>query len=118
MRRSLGTAVFSGMLGVRLFGIFLTPVFFYVILGVGTTQLFASAAMRWVGSCVTAGLLGGAIGFILGKLGVVRLLWGPPVGAAAGVLLMLFFLEIFRRINAEPVAPRPSADGAPPFRRS
>jgi multidrug efflux pump len=31
MRRTLGTAVFSGMLGVTLFGIFLTPVFFYVL---------------------------------------------------------------------------------------
>ena len=31
MRRSLGTAVFGGMLGVTLFGIFLTPVFYYVI---------------------------------------------------------------------------------------
>ena len=31
MRRSLGMAVFSGMLGVTLFGIFLTPVFYYVI---------------------------------------------------------------------------------------
>jgi len=31
MRRVLGTAVFGGMLGVTLFGIFLTPVFFYVI---------------------------------------------------------------------------------------
>ncbi len=31
MRRLLGTAVFSGMLGVTIFGIFLTPVFFYVI---------------------------------------------------------------------------------------
>ena len=31
MRRALGMAVFSGMLGVTLFGIFLTPVFFYVI---------------------------------------------------------------------------------------
>jgi multidrug efflux pump len=31
MRRTLGTAVFSGMLGVTLCGIFLTPVFFYVI---------------------------------------------------------------------------------------
>ncbi len=28
MRRTLGTAVFSGMLGVTFFGIFLTPVFF------------------------------------------------------------------------------------------
>jgi multidrug efflux pump subunit AcrB len=31
MRRTLGTAVFFGMLGVTLFGIFLTPVFFYVV---------------------------------------------------------------------------------------
>ncbi len=31
MRRALGTAVFAGMLGVTLFGIFLTPVFFYVL---------------------------------------------------------------------------------------
>jgi multidrug efflux pump subunit AcrB len=31
MRQTLGTAVFWGMLGVTAFGIFLTPVFFYVI---------------------------------------------------------------------------------------
>src|SRR5262249_5670182 len=31
MRRTLGTAVFAGMLGVTLFGIFLTPVFYSVI---------------------------------------------------------------------------------------
>ena len=31
MRQVLGTAVFSGMIGVTLFGIFLTPVFFSVI---------------------------------------------------------------------------------------
>jgi multidrug efflux pump subunit AcrB len=33
MRRTLGMAVFAGMLGVTLFGIFLTPVFFYVVRG-------------------------------------------------------------------------------------
>jgi multidrug efflux pump len=33
MRRTLGTAVFAGMIGVTLFGIFLTPVFFYLIRG-------------------------------------------------------------------------------------
>ena len=33
MRQTLGLAVFSGMIGVTLFGIFLTPVFFYVIPG-------------------------------------------------------------------------------------
>ncbi len=31
MRRAMGTAVFSGMIGVTLFGLFLTPVF-YVLL--------------------------------------------------------------------------------------
>jgi multidrug efflux pump subunit AcrB len=31
MRRSLGIAVLSGMIGVTLFGIFLTPVFYYVL---------------------------------------------------------------------------------------
>ena len=31
MRFTLGVAVFSGMLGVTLFGVFFTPVFYYVI---------------------------------------------------------------------------------------
>jgi HAE1 family hydrophobic/amphiphilic exporter-1 len=31
MRESLGTAVFSGMLGVTFFGLFLTPVFFVTL---------------------------------------------------------------------------------------
>src|SRR5437016_5916900 len=31
MRRTLGTAVFAGMIGVTLFGIFLTPVFYFVV---------------------------------------------------------------------------------------
>jgi multidrug efflux pump subunit AcrB len=31
MRQALGVAVFAGMLGVTLFGIFLTPVFYYVL---------------------------------------------------------------------------------------
>ncbi|WP_166829299.1 efflux RND transporter permease subunit [Thalassoroseus pseudoceratinae] len=31
MRRALGTAVFSGMLGVTIFGLFLTPVFYVVL---------------------------------------------------------------------------------------
>jgi HAE1 family hydrophobic/amphiphilic exporter-1 len=33
MRQALGTAVFSGMLGVTFFGIFLTPVFYVIIRG-------------------------------------------------------------------------------------
>ena len=33
MRRTLGMAVFAGMIGVTLFGLFLTPVFYYVVRG-------------------------------------------------------------------------------------
>jgi multidrug efflux pump len=38
MRRSLGIAVLSGMIGVTLFGIFLTPVFYYVLTLFGGKQ--------------------------------------------------------------------------------
>ena len=40
MRHSLGTAVFAGMFGVTLFGIFLTPVFFCVITGLSERPVF------------------------------------------------------------------------------
>ena len=46
MRQTLGTAVFSGMLGVTLFGIFLTPVFFFTIDWLG-----GDAAVRLAGRC-------------------------------------------------------------------
>ncbi len=38
MRQALGTAVFSGMLGVTLFGLFLTPVFYVVLRGFPNTS--------------------------------------------------------------------------------
>ena len=45
-------AVFSGMLGVTLFGIFLTPVFFYVIDTLSESRFFANPTVRsWAGSC-------------------------------------------------------------------
>ncbi len=46
MRRTLGTAVFAGMLGVTLFGIFLTPVFFYVIQWFSDRRARAVPAVR------------------------------------------------------------------------
>ncbi len=56
MRRTLGTAVFSGMLGVTLFGIFLTPVFFYVIAGFADAPLFSTARARRIGLGLRYGL--------------------------------------------------------------
>jgi multidrug efflux pump len=46
MRRSLGTAVFWGMLGVTLFGIFLTPVFYDFIQSLGGVKEGAAHAHK------------------------------------------------------------------------
>ncbi|MCI0465184.1 MAG: efflux RND transporter permease subunit [Gemmataceae bacterium] len=64
MRRTLGIAVFSGMIGVTLFGIFLTPVFFYVIDALGATRPFRSRALRLAGDLALGTLTLG-----LGRLG-------------------------------------------------
>ena len=45
MRQSLGTAVFSGMIGVTLFGIFLTPVFFFVLMWFGSHKQAGTAVV-------------------------------------------------------------------------
>jgi len=52
MRRTLGTAVFSGMLGVTAFGIFLTPVFFFVVDWLSETHVFATGPLRRVSDLV------------------------------------------------------------------
>ena len=44
MRESLGTAVFSGMLGVTLFGLLFTPVFYLVVRWIGTRGRKSPAA--------------------------------------------------------------------------
>jgi multidrug efflux pump len=54
MRRTLGLTVFSGMLGVTLFGIFLTPVFFTVIDWLGESRLFGSPRLRRVHTVLLA----------------------------------------------------------------
>lgn len=72
MRRTLGTAVFSGMVGVTLFGLLLTPVFFYAIDWLSGTPVFASRIARRAGQ-FTLGLV---------SLRPVRQLahrmWSPP----------------------------------------
>ena len=43
MRQALGTAVFSGMLGVTFFGLFLTPVFYVTLRALVQRRRAASA---------------------------------------------------------------------------
>ena len=53
MRRTLGITVFSGMLGVTIFGVFLTPIFFSVIDWLGETRFFNSPTVRRLNSFTT-----------------------------------------------------------------
>jgi multidrug efflux pump len=71
MRKTLGTAVFSGMLGVTLFGIFLTPVFFYVIDRSG--EIWAHAP-RWLRAAAWIAGIALYYLFIVATLGVPLLL--------------------------------------------
>jgi multidrug efflux pump len=105
MRRVLGVAVFSGMLGVTLFGIFLTPVFFYVIEGCAESSLFASGRMRTIGKV------------LLYVVGILTL--GIPW------LLVLLMCKTLRRFApaglprpAELVEGSPSANGVASSHRS
>jgi multidrug efflux pump len=113
MRRSLGIAVFYGMVGVTLFGIFLTPVFFYVIQGLSEAWQLVTAAVRWVGSTVVGGASGAGLGYLLARADVLpmqRALWGC---GAAGVLGTMAFLSFrfsvfrFQRRRRKPGGPPP-----------
>jgi multidrug efflux pump len=110
MRRSLGTAVFAGMLGVTLFGVFLTPVFFYVIEWVGETRALTSFASRWGGSALLGGLLGVGLVYLLAQVGVIRsqraMLAGACIGAVVGLLVPL----LHGRFRPRPASP----EHAPP----
>jgi multidrug efflux pump len=96
MRRSLGVSVFSGMLGVTILGIFLTPVFFYVIEGLSETEFFGRPMVKKTCSVGAGALLGAIVGFLLGALGVVQPWWAGAVGAVAGGALILGLMQVHR----------------------
>ena len=99
MRRSLGTAVFSGMIGVTVFGIFLTPVFFYVIQGLGDATFLTSERWQRIGSSLIGGVLGLMFGFLLSRIGIVSPLWGPIVGASTGALVVFVVMGVHQAVQ-------------------
>lgn len=109
MRRSLGTAVFSGMLGVTLLGIFLTPVFFYVIEGLDESEYLASERARGLLSIVAGGVVGLVVGYLLSQLGFGRAPWAPLIGATAGGVGARGLLQLRRLKPAK--HPESSASG-------
>ena len=101
MRRSLGTAVFSGMLGVTLFGIFLTPVFFYIIQGLSENKYLKTLPFGSLLSPFGGASLGLATGCLLAGVNpeLFPLPWVPIIGAIAGVLIV----RGFRGANIRPL---------------
>jgi multidrug efflux pump len=99
MRRSLGIAVFSGMLGVTMFGIFLTPVFFDLIQRGVDARFFAAALGRWSGAGLVGGLLGTTVGFLLPRLDVGSLPWTAVIGGVAGAVLAVVVPAVWGRVR-------------------
>ncbi|QJW93181.1 efflux RND transporter permease subunit [Frigoriglobus tundricola] len=87
MRQSLGTAVFSGMLGVTIFGIFLTPVFFDLIQRGVDAKLFSAAITRFAGAGLLGALLGVTVGHMIAGLGGGREVWADVIGGGVGTVL-------------------------------
>jgi multidrug efflux pump len=96
MRRALGTAVFSGMLGVTLFGIFLTPVFFYVIEKSAKWKIFSTGWIKQLGAI---------------SLRIVRM---EPVWRAIGRA----FKTIAAATRRRPRQPAPPSPSPAPSRRT
>jgi multidrug efflux pump subunit AcrB len=117
MRRSLGTAVFSGMLGVTVFGIFLTPVFFYIIQGLSESRFFQSVQVKTVLSYSLGVGVGAVVGFVLSRLNLalpqqLDPLWAVAVGAAAGALIVRGVIGFNVHIRTRSGSPgRPSGSG-------
>ncbi len=75
MRRAMGVAVFAGMIGVTLFGLFLTPVFYVVLMKIG-----------WRAKSVTTpkhGPAPGATGAVAGTVAVLILLAAIVTGCTS-----------------------------------
>ncbi len=110
MRWSLGTAVFCGMLGVTLFGIFLTPVFFYVIEGLAETRLFRLAGLQWCGALAISGGAGAACDFLARRAGMPAGPWAAVGGFALAFLTAVLVQGAHRRKKrAAAATPRPAA---------
>ena len=74
MRQAMGIAVFSGMIGVTLFGLFLTPVFYVTLMKLGSKKNPAPVPQPKI---ILPGSSGAVAGIIVGAL-----LWSIPPAKA------------------------------------
>ena len=99
MRWSLGTAVFSGMIGVTLFGIFLTPVFFYTIVRISEFSFFKLKNVHYLISTIVGGGVGLTGGWLAHKAGFNHPLWALLIGFALGITIAAFVSSRKRKSN-------------------
>jgi multidrug efflux pump len=118
MRHSLGTAVFSGMLGVTVFGIFLTPVFFVVIDRFSETPIWRSTNLRRSAFTLFGALVGTGFSGLLLELKIVRphhlwtaLLAGASAGGLVGILVSRGYRRIAARLASDGGGPPPRSEG-------
>ena len=104
MRRALGVAMFCGMLGVTIFGVVLTPSFYYLIQNVSGTRLFSSVAFQRVGALLLGAGTGALLGLLLGHTGEVNLWWSMAFGLGAGLLAAAAVTGLRRGAAAEGAA--------------
>lgn len=86
MRRALGVAMFCGMLGVTIFGVVLTPVFYYLIQRLGETRLLANPMVRNILGLLMGPTLGALFGFILWQTKEMPFWWAMLVGLGFGLV--------------------------------
>ncbi len=110
MRWSLGTAVFCGMLGVTVFGVFLTPVFFYVIEGLGGLSLLRHVSLQWIAGVIMSAVLGLIAGLFAREIGFPAEHWAALTGFVAGLAVTALVQGAQHRRQRAPVSPAIPSD--------
>jgi multidrug efflux pump len=86
MRRSLGVAVFCGMVGVTLFGIFLTPAFYYMIRRLVSPPSGKHNWLHTIATLAISAALGVVLGLLLWRSTALDLLWAEVIGGGLALL--------------------------------
>ena len=89
MRQSLGVAVFSGMLGVTAFGVFLTPVFFDRIQWAIDGLAGGAGLLRYGTRAAVGALAGAGVGYLVAEGRGGRITLAVAAGVAVGALISL-----------------------------
>ena len=97
MRRALGVAMFCGMLGVTVFGVMLTPVFYYLIQRLAKSRLFANPIVRRTVGLLLGPVAGMTFGAFLWLTGEMGFWWSMAVGLGFGLLAAGIVQGLHRR---------------------